>query len=407
MVRLAGAGVARLVDMSPSTYQSQLDRGNIRHNLDGFAGRWRRKIDSWEGAERSHSEKSHAQTFWSDLLRQFGVIPERISLFEHDAKRASTGNTGYIDVFWSSVFLGEAKSIGRDLDAADHQALDYLAGGSISQHEWPKYIVVSDFERVRVTKLGDDPSTVQFTIDEIPGHVDQLMFLAGQETVTRKEQEEASIQASAIMAELYTAMVGDDADEQVGDAAPQSAEDEDELVQRASVFLTRILFLLYGDDSGIWEEDLFYRFVLHDTTPDNLGSQLVALFNVVDTPTERRRHIPASLAKFPFINGGLFDGGSQIEFFTPAMREALIKACRFRWTRISPTIFGSMFQMVKSREARRTGGEHYTTEANILRRSVLSLSTSSAVRPTGSSATRARPSNSCEGFTTCWPATSS
>ena len=98
---------------------------------------WRPRIDEWKATDKRHTEKSHAQQFWSDLLRSFGVIPERIDLFERDAARASTGNTGYIDLFWSGVVLGEAKSLGRDLDAAFSQALDYLAGGSIEQHEWP------------------------------------------------------------------------------------------------------------------------------------------------------------------------------------------------------------------------------------------------------------------------------
>lgn len=92
------------------------------------------------------------------------------------------------------------------------------------------------------------------------------------------------------MAGLYTAMVGDDADEAVGDLAPTDADAEDEQVQRASVFLTRVLFLLYGDDAGLWEEDLFHRFVLYDTTPDNLGAQLSALFGVLNSRI--RRHVP-------------------------------------------------------------------------------------------------------------------
>jgi hypothetical protein len=253
------------------------------------------------------------------------VIPERIRLFERDATRASTGNTGYIDLFWSGVVIGEAKSLGRDLDAAEQQAIDYLAGGSIGQHEWPRYSIITDFENLRVTKLGDDGWTVSFTIDEITDHVDQLIFLAGQETVTKAEEEEASIHASKLMATMYTAMLGDeDADEAVGDDAPTDPEEEDWQVQKTSVFLTRVLFLLYGDDAGLWEEDLFYRFVVYDTTPDNLGAQLAQLFQVLNTPENRRRHVPDSMAKFPYVNGGLFADTWPSEFFTAQMHEALL-----------------------------------------------------------------------------------
>jgi len=73
---------------------------------------WRPRIDQWKSTGKRHTEKSHAQQFWSNLLRSFGVIPERIDLFERDAARASTGNTGYIDLFWSGVVLGEAKIAG-------------------------------------------------------------------------------------------------------------------------------------------------------------------------------------------------------------------------------------------------------------------------------------------------------
>ena len=342
---------------------AHVDRGVIRRQLDSFTARWLEKLDSWDSKERGHSEKRHAQTFWSDLLRQFGVIPERISLFEYEADRATTGSRGWIDVFWSGVFIGEAKSVGKDLLLAEQQARDYLAGGTIAQHEFPRFSICTDFASFRVTRLGDNGWTITFGLAELPEHVDQLMFLVGHETVTKQEEEDASVEASQVMASLYTAMLGDEADEAVGDDAPRMAEEEDLATQRASVFLTRLLFLLYGDDAGLWEEDLFHRFVLYDTTPDTLGPQLQALFGVLNS--KQRRNVPASMAKFPYVNGALYADPMPIEFFTDDMREAVLAACRFRWTRISPAVFGSMFQMVKKREHRRAGGEHYTTEENI------------------------------------------
>ncbi|APT95552.1 hypothetical protein CSTAT_09670 [Corynebacterium stationis] len=169
------------------------------------------------------------------------------------------------------------------------------------------------------------------------------------------------------MAELFTAMTNTDVDESVGDEAPTNPEDEDWQVQKSSVFLTRVLFLLYGDDAGLWENDLFYRFILNDTNDENLGSQLAGLFQVLNTPENRRQRVPDSMARFPYVNGSLFDEYWPQEFFDHDMRQALLNACRFNWTRISPAIFGSMFQLVKSKEARRADGEHYTSETNILK----------------------------------------
>ncbi len=105
--------------------QNHLDRSTIRRNLVDFSHAWRQRINGWRETGQTHTEKSFAQQFWSDLLKCFGVIPERIDLFERDAARASTGNTGYIDLFWAGVVLGEAKSLGQDLEKAHRQALDY------------------------------------------------------------------------------------------------------------------------------------------------------------------------------------------------------------------------------------------------------------------------------------------
>ena len=92
-----------------STLTATVDRGTIRTELDKFSLAWRERINGWRDTGAGHTEKSYAQQYWSDLLRCFGVIPERIDLFERDATRASSGRTGYVDLFWSGVVLGEAK----------------------------------------------------------------------------------------------------------------------------------------------------------------------------------------------------------------------------------------------------------------------------------------------------------
>lgn len=346
---------------------THVDRGVAQDNLTKFAHEWTERIEEWRASGQAHTEKSYAQQFWSALLRCFGVIPERMYLFERDATRASTGGTGYIDFFWSGVAIGEAKSLGKDLGEAHRQALDYLSGGSIQSFEWPKFVLVTNFSQLRIDRLGDDPWTVEFDLADAPAHVDQLLFLAGQETVTKAEEKAASLDAAARMAALWQALVGDEADEAVGDEAPTNPEDEDALAHEASVLLTRLLFLLYGDDAGLWEGDLFRRWVEYDTTADNLGPQLQGLFTLLNTPGPHRKRVPSTLAKFPYINGGIFDGSTPVPFLNAEMREALIEACRFRWTHISPAVFGALFQLVKSKEARRGDGEHYTSEANILK----------------------------------------
>ena len=89
------------------------------------------------------------------------------------------------------------------------------------------------------------------------------------------------------MVELFRAMNGDDVDEAVGDEAPTTPEEEDERVMRTSIYLTRILFLLFGDDAGLWDTPhLFADFVRNETTPESLGPQLNELFSVLNTAPE-------------------------------------------------------------------------------------------------------------------------
>ena len=342
----------------------------MRRNLDGFKHRWNERLDGWRSLDEGALERKYAQSYWAELLACFGITASRMDLFEQDAKRASSGQRGYIDLFWPGVVIGEAKKPGVDLQVAIDQARDYLLGGTVNDAEQPRYIIATDFYRIRLMRLGD-PETrfnIEFPLEEITDHVDELKFLAGYEDkLTHVEQTQASIAASKIMANLFTAMVGDEVDEEVGDAAPTYMQDEELAVQETSMFLTRLLFLLFGDDAGLWEQDLFYRFILEHTNSENLGSQLAALFEVLNTPEQRRRRVPDSMAAFPYVNGALFADTVPMQFFTPEMRDAILVACRFQWTNISPAIFGSLFQLVKSKEARRDDGEHYTSEKNILK----------------------------------------
>lgn len=341
-----------------------------RRNLDNFTAFWLERIEGWRERNETATEKKYAQQFWSGLFHCFGINAGRMDLFEQDAQRGSTGRGGYIDLFWPGVVIGEAKSLGVDLDVAHAQARDYLAGGTVKEFEMPRYILCSNFESIRLSKLGDPESRfdITFPLAEITDHIDQLRFLAGFEVVTKEEEEEASIHASKLMADLFTAMAGDEVDEAVGDEAPTNPEEEDYRTQQTSMYLTRLLFLLFGDDAGLWEQDLFYRFVLEQTSAENLGPQLNSLFEVLNTPENRRpSYLPEHLAKFPYVNGSIFADQMRTEYFDPDMRDSLLNACRFHWSHISPAVFGSMFQLVKSKEARRSDGEHYTSEKNILK----------------------------------------
>ena len=269
-----------------------------------------------------------------------------------------------------AMVIGEAKSLGRDLDAAQQQVDDYLAGGSVTDAEFPKYSIVTDFEHFKLKRLdtNGEESDTDIHISDIADYYDSFLFLIGKENITKKEEEEASIQAAQLMAGLYTSIMGEETDAPVGEEAPEDAEEEDAKTQQTSILMTRLLFLLYGDDANLWEADLFYRWVEQETTPTTLGGQLNQLFSVLNTPINKRsKNTPELMAAFPYINGSIFADTINAEFFTPETHEALLQACAFRWNRINVSIFGAIFQLVKSKEARRAAGEHYTSEKNILK----------------------------------------
>lgn len=358
--------------MAPTTV---FDRATIRHNLTEFKLRWLTHIKQWKAENRPATESSHDQQFWGDLLDCFGVNARDLYLYQRSAKRASTGRTGKIDMFMPGKVIGEAKSLGVPLDDAYAQALDYLLGGTIANSHMPAYVICSNFETLRITRLnrtyvGDSADwDITFPLAEIDEHVEQLAFLADYETTAYREEEKASLEASRLMVELFRAMNGDDVDEAVGDDAPTTPEEEDERVMRTSIYLTRILFLLFGDDAGLWDTPhLFADFVRNETTPESLGPQLNELFSVLNTAPEKRpKRLPSTLAKFPYVNGALFAEPLASEYFDYQMRKALLAACDFDWSTIDVSVFGSLFQLVKSKEARRSDGEHYTSKANILK----------------------------------------
>ncbi len=306
-------------------------------------------------------EKQDGHEFMRELMKCFGITKRKAISYERRSNRASTGRQGYIDALIPGKALIEMKSAGKDLNKAEEQALDYIH--DLADVETPRLLIISDFRRIRIVDLGNDMTTddgidsghTEFELAKLPDHVDDLKFLAGYGMVQvgSREQEEASIRAARVMADLYEALDG-------------SGYSDHE----ASIFLIRTLFCLYGDDAGLWERDLFAEFLDARTREDgsDLGAQLALLYQTLNTPAEQRQSTLDELtARFPYVNGGIFAEHLNIPSFSSAMREELVRACAFDWSGISPAVFGSLFQAVKSPEARRELGEHYTSETNILK----------------------------------------
>ncbi|GGE78773.1 class I SAM-dependent DNA methyltransferase [Nesterenkonia cremea] len=313
-----------------------------------------RFILDWKDA--AGDERQEAQMFVRDLLTVYGLTSSRAALYERRAKRSSTGRQGYIDALVPGILAIEMKSAGEDLAQAEAQALDYL--NDLPDAEFPDWVLTSDFKTFRLLNLkeGSDTEAVEWPIESLRDHADKLAFLAGygQRVLSFEEREAASIKAAQLMASLYEGLA-------------ESGYDE----HASSVFMVRCLFMLYADDTALWgERDLFLEFLENRTeeSGNDLGPMIAQLFQMLKTPAERRpKNLTGLLARFPYVNGGLFEEDVAIPFFDADMRRRLIEACYFNWSAISPAIFGSLFQAVKDKAARRSLGAHYTTERNILR----------------------------------------
>ena len=300
----------------------------------------------WAGEASEHAE---AKSFWDAFFDVFGISRRRVASFEQPAKKAD-GRDGFIDLLWKGILLVEHKSRGRDLDRAYKQATDYFPG--LKERDLPKYVLVSDFARFRLHDL-DTGEQHEFALADLHRNVALFGFIAGYQVRAFKDQDPANIRAAERMGALH-------------DALKASGYEGHAL----EVVLVRLLFCLFAEDTGIFERRQFQDFIEQRTDDDgsDLGARLSELFHALNTPREKRQKtLDESVAAFEYVNGALFAEMLPPAAFDRALREALLNACALDWSRISPAIFGALFQSIMDAKARRNLGAHYTSEKNILK----------------------------------------
>lgn len=300
----------------------------------------------WAGTE---NEDAEAKPFLEAFFNVFGISRKKIASFEYKVKKLEETD-GYIDLLWKGNLLVEMKSLGKNLDKAYCQAKDYLQG--LKQHELPKYILVSDFNTFRLYDLEED-NIVEFKLHEFVANVQHFGFIAGYQKRTYKEQDPVNIKAAELMGRLHDKL--------------KSVGYEGHPLE---VYLVRLLFCLFADDTTIFEKDIFIDFIEERTSEDgsDLAARLSELFFILNTPKEKRlKNIDEQLNAFPYVNGKLFEEMLPPASFDAEMRKILLECGSLNWGKISPAIFGSMFQSVMNPKERRNLGAHYTSEKNILK----------------------------------------
>jgi hypothetical protein len=307
--------------------------------------RAREFVKRWTGETHERAEKD---TFWNELFQIYGIDRRaRTVKYEAAARRATTGRTGFIDVFWPGRILVEHKSKGEDLVKAMAQAVDYL--GHMEEEQLPTSLVVCDFENfhVRDRITGE---TKEFKLNNLPVMLDQFGLTEKRDRRRYDTDEDVNLAATELI-------------DQFGKALEANGYPDHE----RRILLTRIVFCLFADDAGVWEVGLFEDYIRDQTRKDggDLGAQLERLFQLLATGD--RRGYPQHMLEFTYINGGLFADPLKISVTDSAMRQTLLDASMFNWAAISPAIFGSMFQNVMTPKERRNLGAHYTSEQNIMK----------------------------------------
>lgn len=315
----------------------------IRKAAMAFSKRWKDAYD----------EKSQAQSFLKEFFAVFGVDAVTVATFEHRVKFAD-GSQGYADCFWQGKVLVEMKSRGKDLDAAFQQAMEYVRSLPDAS-QTPRAIVVSDFARVRFYDLAHDAVLTEFALKDFRKFVTLFGFMIGDdgEGGEIREQDPVNRKAAEKMARLHDAMKA------VGYTG-----------HPLEVYLVRLLFCLFAEDTGIFKPGQLSHFIKCDSSPDghDLAEKLASLFQTLNTSPEKRfANLDESLAAFPYVNGGLFAESLPMAAFSAEMRKALLDCATLDWSKISPAIFGAMFQGVMDEKARHDLGAHYTSEENILK----------------------------------------
>ena len=300
--------------------------------------------------ENETSEDAEAKSFWDEFFNVFGISRRRVATFEQQVRKIND-KPGFIDLLWKGVLLIEHKSRGKNLDKAFGQAKDYFPG--LTEKELPRYILVSDFARFRLYDLENGSSYDEFEIIDLVNHVHLFGFVAGYQKRTYKEQDPVNIEAAELMGKLHDKL------RDIGYSG-----------HYLEVYLVRLVFCLFADDTNIFEKGIFYDYLDLKTNDDgsDLSGHIAQIFETLDTPPEKRlKNLDETLMTFPYVNGKLFEERLPMASFDKAMRKILIDCCLLDWGKISPAIFGSLFQSVMDTKARRNLGAHYTSEINILK----------------------------------------
>ena len=311
-------------------------------------------------------EKQHTQLFWTSLLRNvFGIEkPEEFIDFE---KRVKINGTKYIDAYIAQTNVAvEQKSETVNLDKKEMQS----DGSMLTPYEQAKryndnlrysercrWIVVSNFSEIRIYDMETEEPEKHFEsvfLKDLYKDFDRLQFLVDSKKSSVSPEEQVSLKAGELVGKLYDALF------------KEYIEPDENSFRSLNILCVRIVFCLYAEDAGLFETRTAFEDYIKSFSTENLRDGIIKLFKALDTKPENRDKYDTKINSFPYVNGGLFAAVDiEIPNFTKEIVDAIVNHCApFDWSKISPTIFGAVFESTLNPETRRKGGMHYTSIQN-------------------------------------------
>jgi hypothetical protein len=302
-------------------------------------------------------EPFNADEFTYDFLAAFGHKDTTI-------KRLRTGNNNASDID-GGVLLRNNIHIAVCGSDKVTDSLTALRNSLATTKAKAKFILATDGLTLEAEDLAGG-ETISCAYTDFPNHFGFFLPLAGISTIKEIKDNPIDVRATGRLNKLYVELLRDNPDW----AKPERRADMNH-------FMARLVFCFFAEDTDIFNgEGLFTQTVdqMSERDGSNTHEVLQAVFRAMNTKVGERHLTPADQPKlpnwangFPYVNGGLFSGSTEVPRFSRMARTYFMHAGVLKWREINPDIFGSMIQAVADDEERGALGMHYTSVPNILK----------------------------------------